>query len=91
MSTSPAKPVLTKAQLEAKVAELTAALAAKKAAPPVSMKVGTKGGISIYGLGRFPVSLYRSQMEKFVELAKSGKIDEFISAHADKLATKAAA
>jgi len=81
----------TLAQLQEQVAKLTAALAEKQKAPPVTLKVGAKGGISIYGLGRFPVSLYRSQMEKVVELAKSGKIDEFIAANADKLVTKAAA
>ena len=77
-------------QLKAQLAEANAKLAEKQKAPPVTMKVGAKGGISVYGLGRYPVSLYRSQMEKVVELAKSGKIDEFIAANADKLANKAA-
>ena len=29
----------------------------------VSMKVSEKGGVSIYGLGRFPVTLYKEQWE----------------------------
>jgi len=30
----------------------------------VSFKVSSKGGLSVYGLGRFPVTLYRSQWER---------------------------
>jgi hypothetical protein len=41
-----------------------------------SMKVSEKGGLSVYGLGRFPVTLYREQWEKL--LAMSDQIREFI-------------
>ncbi len=85
------KPVTTLADLQKQVEELKAALAAKKAPPPVTLKVGNKGGISIYGLGRFPVTLYASQMEKLVEIAKSGKITDFIAANAASLTRKEAA
>jgi hypothetical protein len=35
----------------------------------VSMKVSEKGGLSVYGLGRFPVTLYREQWEKLLGMA----------------------
>ena len=35
----------------------------------VSMKVSEKGGVSIYGLGRFPVTLYQEQWLKLLDLA----------------------
>jgi hypothetical protein len=42
----------------------------------VSLKVSEKGGLSVYGLGRFPVTLYREQWEKLLGLAD--EIREFI-------------
>jgi hypothetical protein len=35
----------------------------------VSLKVSEKGGLSVYGLGRFPVTLYREQWEKLLGLS----------------------
>jgi hypothetical protein len=35
----------------------------------MSMKVSEKGGLSVYGLGRFPVTLYREQWEKLLGMA----------------------
>jgi len=52
----------------------------------VSMKVSDKGALSVYGLGRFPVTLYRSQWERL--LAMADDINKFISANASKLAVK---
>jgi hypothetical protein len=34
------------------------------------LKVSEKGGLSVYGLGRFPVTLYREQWEKLLGLAE---------------------
>ncbi len=48
----------------------------KPARGSTSMKVSEKGGLSVYGLGRFPVTLYREQWEKL--LAMSDQIREFI-------------
>jgi len=36
----------------------------------ISMKVSEKGGLSVYGLGRFPVTLYREQWEKLLGIAE---------------------
>lgn len=54
----------------------------------ISLKVSEKGGISVYGLGRFPVTLYKEQWEKL--LAMSDQIKEFIEEHKGKLKLKEA-
>ena len=36
----------------------------------VSMKVSEKGALSVYGLGRFPVTLYREQWEKLLGMTE---------------------
>jgi hypothetical protein len=51
-----------------------------------NMKVSEKGCISFYGLGRFPVTLYRSQWEKIIQAATEGRIQDFIKANEHKLA-----
>ena len=35
----------------------------------LSLKVSEKGALSVYGLGRFPVTLYREQWEKLLDMA----------------------
>ena len=42
----------------------------------LSLKVSEKGALSVYGMGRFPVTLYREQWEKL--LGMSDQIREFI-------------
>jgi len=42
----------------------------------ISFKVSEKGGVSVYGLGRFPVTLYKEQWEKL--LAAAPEIKTFI-------------
>jgi len=42
----------------------------------MSMKVSEKGALSVYGLGRFPVTLYREQWEKLLGMAD--EIRDFI-------------
>ena len=54
----------------------------------LSCKVGEKGGVAVYGLGRFPVSLYRSQWEAFIPFVKSGAVERFIEANAHLLSVK---
>ena len=50
------------------------------------MKVSPKGGVSVYGLGRFPVTLYQEQWLKLLE--KSDSIREFIKVHRSELKTR---
>lgn len=58
----------------------------EQAEPSNYLKVSPKGGVSLYGLGRFPVTLYRSQWKTL--FSKKAEIESFIEAHADKLASK---
>ena len=41
----------------------------KPARGQMSLKVSEKGGLSVYGLGRFPVTLYKEQWEKLLVMA----------------------
>ncbi len=52
----------------------------------ISFKVSEKGGVSVYGLGRFPVTLYKEQWEKLLEIAED--IRAFIKGHEGELKTK---
>ncbi len=52
----------------------------------VSLKVSEKGGVSVYGLGRFPVTLYKEQWTKL--LAMSDDILAFIKEHDARLKAK---
>ena len=52
----------------------------------VSLKVSEKGGVSVYGLGRFPVTLYKEQWTKL--LAMSDEIRAFIKENDGALKTK---
>jgi hypothetical protein len=68
----------TEEELRAEVEKLRAENAAlkKPSAGRVYLKVSEKGGLSVYGLGRFPVTLYREQWEKL--LGMSEEIKQFI-------------
>ncbi len=61
----------TEAELQAELEKLKAENAALKArgSKGVSMKVSEKGGVSVYGLGRFPVTLYQEQWKKLLDMA----------------------
>jgi hypothetical protein len=56
------------------------------AATGITMKVSEKGGLSIYGMGRFPVTLYKEQWLKLLDM--SDDIRAFIAANESKLKTK---
>jgi hypothetical protein len=58
----------------------------QRGARPTGLKVSEKGGVSVYGLGRFPVTLYKEQWLKL--LAMSGDIHAFIKDNEGKLKTK---
>ena len=61
-------------------------LRTRRAAGEVTMRVSEKGGVSIYGLGRFPVTLYQEQWEKL--LAHAEDIRAFIAENRDRLKKK---
>ena len=58
----------------------------KTSARGLSMKISEKGGLSIYGLGRFPVTLYKEQWVKLLGMADD--IRAFIAANESSLKTK---
>jgi hypothetical protein len=74
--------------LKAELEKLKAENAALKArgARAVSMKVSEKGALSVYGLGRFPVTLYQEQWTKLLDLADD--IRAFIRENEGKLKKK---
>lgn len=67
--------------------QLVALVLASQVAPKkISMKVSEKGALSVYGLGRFPVTLYRGQWERLGEAMP--EIARFIEANATLLSVK---
>ena len=50
------------------------------------MKVSEKGGLSVYGLGRFPVTLYKEQWKKLLDMADD--IRAFLKENDAQLKTK---
>ncbi|HEX5074950.1 MAG TPA: hypothetical protein VFW03_17165 [Gemmatimonadaceae bacterium] len=58
----------------------------KGASRGVSLKVSEKGGLSVYGLGRFPVTLYKEQWVKLLDM--SDDIRAFLKAHDAELKSK---
>lgn len=70
------------AKLKAENAKLNKARAVN-----LNLKVSEKGALSVYGLGRFPVTLYKEQWLKLLALVD--EIKAFIDAHSDVLKVKA--
>ena len=52
----------------------------------ISMKVSEKGALSVYGMGRFPVTLYKEQWLKLLNMSE--EIRAFITTNEGKLKTK---
>ena len=78
----------TEAELRAELERVKAENEALKArgSKGVSMKVSEKGGVSVYGLGRFPVTLYQEQWLKLLGMAD--EIRAFIQENEAKLKKK---
>ena len=58
----------------------------KGAATGITMKVSEKGGLSVYGMGRFPITLYKEQWLKLMDM--SDAIRSFIAANDAALKAK---
>ena len=52
----------------------------------LSLRVSEKGALSVYGMGRFPVTLYKEQWLRLLGIAE--EIKSFIAANAERLKTK---
>jgi hypothetical protein len=75
--------------MKAELERLRAENASLKKAPSrgtLSLKVSEKGGLSLYGMGRFPVTLYKEQWIKL--LGYSDEIKKFIEENDSRLKTK---
>jgi hypothetical protein len=59
----------------------------REASMGIRMKVSDKGALSIYGMGRFPVTLYKEQWLKLLNM--SDEIRAFIAANEAQLKSKA--
>lgn len=75
-----------KAEIERLKAENAQLKNKKPAAGTLSMRVSEKGALSVYGMGRFPVTLYKEQWLKLLGISED--IKKFISENEDKLKTK---
>ena len=72
-------------ELKAKLAELEKQQGTRRTGA-LEFRVGEKGGVSVYGLGRFPVTLY---YEQWIRLLDSGeKLREFLEENKSKLKLK---
>ena len=58
----------------------------KGASRGLSLKVSEKGAVSVYGMGRFPVTLYKEQWLKLLDISE--EIRSFISSNDQALKTK---
>jgi hypothetical protein len=75
-------------ELKAELERLRQENAALRKGPSSSlrMKVSEKGAVSVYGLGRFPVTLYKEQWLKLLDMAP--EIRTFIAANEAELKAK---
>ena len=74
------------AEVEKLKAEIEALKQSTKLTGAVSLKVSEKGAVSVYGLGRFPVTLYKEQWEKLLGLSE--EIKTFIHENKERLKTR---
>jgi hypothetical protein len=76
-------PEPTYEELQAKITELESK---QQNSSRIAFKVSEKGAVSVYGLGRFPVTLYYQQWMKLLE--RSNELRAFLEDNKDKLKTK---
>ena len=72
-------------ELKARLAELEKQAGTRRSGS-LEFKVGEKGGVSVYGLGRFPVTLYYEQWIRLLDA--SDKLREFLEENKSKLKLK---
>ena len=72
-------------ELKVRLAELEKQQGTRRSGS-LEFRVGEKGGVSVYGLGRFPVTLYYEQWVRLLDA--SDKLREFLEANKSKLKLK---
>ena len=75
----------TKEELLARIAELEKQSGSKRSGK-LEFRVGEKGGVSVYGLGRFPVTLYYEQWGRLLDAA--GELKAFLEGNKSRLKLK---
>jgi hypothetical protein len=75
----------TKEELLARIAELEKKNEGRKKGA-LEFRVGEKGGVSVYGLGRFPVTLYYEQWIRLLDVSKD--LREFLEENKSRLKLK---
>lgn len=78
----------TVAELMAQIAALTATIAANvvKKAGAIEFRITDKGGVSVYGMGRFPVTLYQEQWDRLIAVIP--ELKAFLEENRSKLSSK---
>jgi ribosome-interacting GTPase 1 len=76
-------------ELKAKLAQLEKQVETKKRAGVMDFKVSEKGGVSVYGLGRFPVTLYYEQWTRLLGAAE--ELKAFLEENKSRLKLKESA
>jgi hypothetical protein len=77
----------SKEELLARIAELEKQAGTRKKGS-LEFRVGEKGGVSVYGLGRFPVTLYYEQWIRLLDVAT--ELRAFLEENKSKLKLKTA-
>lgn len=72
--------------LQAEIAKMQSKLDKLKVSRKPTLKVSEKGALSMYGLNKFPVTLYKEQWVKVLDMAED--IKAFIADNNDKLVSK---
>ena len=75
-------------ELKAKIAEMEKQTGALRRSGALEFRVGEKGGVSVYGLGRFPVTLYYEQWIRLLDIA--AELRAFLEENKSKLKLKTA-
>lgn len=75
-------------EAQQKLKDLKDQIVSKTFADKLTVKIGEKGNLVIYGLGKYPVSLYSSQAIRLGKLLNSTDFQEFVKENAEMLAKK---
>lgn len=91
MSTTATTALMSQADMLARIAQLEGdntvlEAAAKAKAPRIAFKVAAKGGVSVLGLQRFPVTLYANQWGEILD--RADELRAFIAENSAQLKTK---
>ena len=73
-------------ELKARLADLEKQVETKKRTGAMEFRVSEKGGVSVYGLGRFPVTLYYEQWIRLLDAAEN--LRSFLEENKSKLKLK---